>query len=131
MENKKRFGIIGIFVYNPKNYKKINQILSSYFHLIKGRLGIPFKEESVRVISIIFEGTTDELGALTGKLGQLRGVEVKTLLSKVESQKLKVESQQKPSSQKPKACRDARPVRLHQETKKLRNLLYNSKIIAF
>ncbi len=86
MENKKRFGIVGIFVYNSENYKKINQLLSSYFHLIKGRLGIPFKEESVRVISIIFEGTTDELGALTGKLGQINGVEVKTLLSRIKGE---------------------------------------------
>lgn len=82
MEKKKRFGIIGIFVYDPNNYQKINKLLSSYYYLIRGRLGIPFKDESVRVISIIFEGTTDELGALTGKLGNIGGVEVKTLLSK-------------------------------------------------
>ncbi len=82
MKNKKRFGIIGIFVYNPENYQKINLTLSNYSSLIKGRLGLPFNKERLRVISIIFEGTTDDLGSLSGKLGQIEGVEVKTLLSK-------------------------------------------------
>ncbi len=82
MSDKKRFGIIGIFVYNPENYQKINSTLSNYSSLIKGRLGLPLDKEKLRIISIIFEGTTDDLGSLSGKLGQIEGVEVKTLLSK-------------------------------------------------
>jgi len=82
MKDKKRFGVIGIFVYNPENYQKLNSILSDFSFLIKGRLGLPFKEQNLRVISIIFEGTTNDLGSLSGKLGQIGGVEVKTLLSK-------------------------------------------------
>jgi len=79
---KKRVGIVGIFVNDTEKFKQINNILNEYSHLIKGRLGLPFKEHDLRVISLVFEGDTDELGSFTGKIGQFQGIEVKTLLSK-------------------------------------------------
>lgn len=44
-------------------------------------MGIPYRERGISVISIIVEGDTDEIGALTGKLGNLKGVTVKTALT--------------------------------------------------
>lgn len=60
---------------------KVNEILSQYGEMIVGRMGIPYKEKNLSVIALIVDGTTDELGALTGKLGRIRGVRVKTAIA--------------------------------------------------
>jgi len=79
----RRIGVVGIVVDNPKPIvEKINAILSDYSHIITGRMGIPRSEENVSVIALIIGGTTDEVGAMTGKLGSLPGVIVKSALTK-------------------------------------------------
>jgi putative iron-only hydrogenase system regulator len=78
----KRIGVIGIVIDDPKHVSdKINTILSSYGNIIIGRMGIPRHEVNVGVIALIIEGTNDEVGALTGKLGNLSGVTVKSALT--------------------------------------------------
>lgn len=78
----KRIGVIGIVINDPKQtVSKMNSILSAYGHIIVGRMGIPRPEEHVGVIALIVEGNTDEIGALTGKLGNLSGVTVKSALT--------------------------------------------------
>ncbi|MBN2363903.1 iron-only hydrogenase system regulator [candidate division WOR-3 bacterium] len=81
-----RLGVVGIFIYSPDSAREVNNVLSEFSMFIKGRLGIPSVNSSpkINVIAVVFEGTTDELGSLTGKLGNLEGVETKTLLSKRE-----------------------------------------------
>lgn len=79
---EKRIGVVGIVVENMNSTSKLNAILHDHADLILGRLGVPYKEKNVRVIALIVEGTTDQIGALTGKLGNLSGVNVKTALSK-------------------------------------------------
>lgn len=77
----KRLGIIGITIKNRfESAPKVNQTLSEHGNIIVGRMGLPFREKDVNVIGIIIEATTDEVGALTGKLGMLDGVKVKSLL---------------------------------------------------
>jgi putative iron-only hydrogenase system regulator len=61
---------------------KINAILHEFAELILGRMGVPYRGKSISVISLIVEGTTDQIGAMTGKLGNLPGVNVKSALSK-------------------------------------------------
>lgn len=78
----KRLGVIGIVIDEPKHIvQRVNQIISEYSHLIIGRMGIPKPEENVGLIALIIEGTTDEVGAFTGKLGNLAGVTVKSALT--------------------------------------------------
>ncbi|EGO61804.1 TM1266 family iron-only hydrogenase system putative regulator [Acetonema longum] len=78
----RRLGVIGIVVHNPQTISdKVNLLISGYSHMIIGRMGIPRPEESVGIISLIVEGSTDEIGALTGKLGLLPGVTVKSALT--------------------------------------------------
>jgi putative iron-only hydrogenase system regulator len=78
----KRIGVIGIVIDNPKQIgDKVNYLISQYGHLVVGRMGIPKPEENTGVIALIIEGTTDEIGALTGKLGNLPGVTVKSALT--------------------------------------------------
>lgn len=78
----KRIGVIGIVIHEPKTIvDKVNVIVSNYSHLIVGRMGIPKHEEQIGVIALIVEGNTDDIGALTGKLGNLPGVIVKSALT--------------------------------------------------
>jgi putative iron-only hydrogenase system regulator len=58
----------------------VNNILSEYVQIIIGRMGIPYREKNLGIIALIIEGNTDEIGAMTGKLGSLKGVQVKTAL---------------------------------------------------
>ncbi len=78
----KRIGVVGIVIEDLTNISEVNEILHQYSSIIVGRMGIPYKERGVNVISIIVDGTNDEIGALTGKLGKLKGLSVKSALSK-------------------------------------------------
>ncbi|NQT24729.1 CopG family transcriptional regulator [candidate division KSB1 bacterium] len=80
---ERRIGIISIIVYEPDTaYQKLNEILHEYGTLIIGRLGVPYRERQLSIIALIVDGTTDEIGALTGKLGQLESVTVKSSFAK-------------------------------------------------
>ncbi len=74
--------VLGIVINNrEETSKKINNILSDFGHIIVGRMGIPYKEKGISVISIIVDGTNDEIGALTGKLGNINGVKAKVAIT--------------------------------------------------
>lgn len=79
---EKRLGVIGIVVENIKSASKVNEILHDYSNIIVGRMGIPYKNRGVSIISLIVDGTTDEISAMTGKLGRINEVSVKTALAK-------------------------------------------------
>lgn len=80
----KRIAVIGIIVEDRKKAApKVNEILNQYGEIIVGRVGIPYRDRGLNVIALIVDGTTDELGALTGKLGMIEKVEVKSALSKI------------------------------------------------
>ncbi|WP_147820894.1 TM1266 family iron-only hydrogenase system putative regulator [Salidesulfovibrio onnuriiensis] len=78
---EKRIGIIGIIIQERKDAApKVNEMLGTFGELVVGRIGLPYKDRGVSVIGLIVESTTDELGALTGKLGMIQGVRVKSLM---------------------------------------------------
>jgi putative iron-only hydrogenase system regulator len=79
MEN--RLGVIGIVIEDMEVVSRVNQILSHHSQVIVGRMGIPYRQRGVSVISLIVDGSTDEIGSLTGKLGALKGVSVKSALT--------------------------------------------------
>ena len=78
----KRIGVVGIVIEDIIYAKEVNSILHEYANIIVGRMGIPYKEKNLSVISIIVDGTSDEISALTGKLGKTNGVSVKSALTK-------------------------------------------------
>lgn len=81
MDSPNKISVIGIAIKNRDEAAgKVNEILSDFGKIIVGRMGIPFKEKGLSVISIIVDGTNEEIGALSGKLGNLRGVKVKVAL---------------------------------------------------
>lgn len=78
----RRIGVIGIVIEYPKHTSdKVNAVISDHGHIVLGRMGIPRPEYQVGVVSLIIEGTTDEIGSLTGRLGNLPGVTVKSALT--------------------------------------------------
>lgn len=77
----RRIGVVGIVIEDRSKASEINHILSNYSDIIIGRMGIPHKERSLSVISLIVEGTNEEIGAMTGKLGNIKGVQVRAALS--------------------------------------------------
>lgn len=79
----KRLGFIGIIIEDrEKTSGLVNDILSEFSELILARTGLPNAKENYSVITLVIDATTDELGVLTGKLGNIRGVSVKSGLAK-------------------------------------------------
>ena len=76
-----RLGFVGVVVEERCRAEDVNRILSAYGEIIRGRIGIPEKESGLAVIGLIVEGTNEQVGAMTGKLGNLSGVTVKSALT--------------------------------------------------
>ncbi|MDR1909163.1 MAG: iron-only hydrogenase system regulator [Spirochaetaceae bacterium] len=77
-----RIAVIGAVLERPREVQaEFNETLGSFRGIIKGRMGIPFDAEDMSVIAITLQGELDEINALTGKLGKLAGVTVKTAIS--------------------------------------------------
>jgi putative iron-only hydrogenase system regulator len=80
---EKRVGFVGIIVSDrSKSAAVVNNIISEYGDIIIARTGIPYHARNVCVITLVVDATTDELGALTGKLGTVKGVSVKSGVSR-------------------------------------------------
>lgn len=78
----KRIGVIGIVIEEFESANKVNETLHDLAGIIVGRMGIPRPERGISIISLIVEGTSDEISAMTGKLGKIKGVNVKSALTK-------------------------------------------------
>ena len=79
-----RLGVIGIVVEDKGAVLSVQRILSEFSDVIEGRMGIPHKEDGIAVISLIVKGEVERLSALTGKLGRIAGISVKSALTNVE-----------------------------------------------
>jgi len=78
----KRIAIIAAILDTPaKSQKSFNEIISANKHLVRGRMGIPFEQEEIAVVSVTVMGEMDEINALTGKLGKIENVTIKTAIS--------------------------------------------------
>lgn len=80
--NDKRIGIVGIVVEELSCVEQVNAILHEFAHLVVGRMGIPYRERGVSVISLIVDGANDQISAMTGKLGRIAGASVKSMITK-------------------------------------------------
>jgi putative iron-only hydrogenase system regulator len=82
MENQRRIAVVGVVLENrEESADRVNDILSTYGHLVVGRMGIPYREKGIAVISLIVDGTTDEISSMTGKLGNIPGVKVRSAVT--------------------------------------------------
>ncbi|MBR3241335.1 MAG: iron-only hydrogenase system regulator [Parasporobacterium sp.] len=81
-----RVAILGIVIENQESVEKLNGFLHDYSAFIIGRMGVPYKERGISLISIMLDGPADEISALSGKIGQLQGVTAKAVYSKLPQQ---------------------------------------------
>ncbi|MBU2702331.1 putative iron-only hydrogenase system regulator [Sporomusaceae bacterium BoRhaA] len=80
-----RIALIGIVVENKDSVRKLNEILHEYGEYIVGRMGIPYPKRNISVISIVMDAPSDTVSALSGKLGMIPHVNIKTVYSKLSS----------------------------------------------
>lgn len=78
-----RVAIVGIIVENPDSVEKLNAILHEYAGYIVGRMGIPYRERKLSIISIAVDAPQDIISAMAGRIGRLSGVSAKTVYSAV------------------------------------------------
>ena len=77
-----RVAIIGIIVENPEQVGTLNAILHEYSQYIIGRMGIPYAQRNISIISVAVDAPQTEISALSGKLGALKDVSTKTVYTK-------------------------------------------------
>ena len=81
MEN--RIAVIGIIVENKNSIEALNAILHDFGDTIIGRMGIPYRQKGLNIISVVIDAPQDVISALAGKIGALEGVSSKTAFSNV------------------------------------------------
>ena len=83
MDNSEsRVAIMAIIVKDDATVLKLNSILHDYGKYIIGRMGIPYREKNINIISVALDAPGDVISALSGKIGSLEGINVKTAYSK-------------------------------------------------
>lgn len=80
--SENRIAVVAIIVEDLESARAVNDALHKFNKLIVGRLGIPYRERGVNVISVVLDGTSDDISALTGQLGKIGNVTVKAAMSK-------------------------------------------------
>ena len=78
-----RVAVMGIIVEDSSSVESLNGLLHEYAEYIIGRMGLPYKKRGVSIVSIAIDAPQDVISALTGKIGKLQGVSVKTAYSNV------------------------------------------------
>lgn len=80
---KTRVAVMSIIVKSSDTVEKLNHILHDYGEYIIGRMGIPYRQRNINIISIAIDAPQDTISALAGKIGNLDGVSVKTAFSEI------------------------------------------------
>ena len=81
---EERIALVGIIVENPDSVERLNAILHEYSGHIIGRMGIPYREKNLSIISIAMCAPHSVISAMSGKLGMLPGVSSKTIYAKTD-----------------------------------------------
>ncbi len=80
MEN--RISIVSIIVEDTESSGEVNELLHKFGEYIVGRMGVPYRERNISIICVIMEAPGDVISSLSGKLGMIKGVSIKTVISK-------------------------------------------------
>ncbi len=83
MEDK-RIALIGILLDDMNATEQLNAVLHAYRQYIIGRMGIPYRERGVNIISVALDAPSSEISALSGKLGMIKGMSVKVVYAKTQ-----------------------------------------------
>ncbi|NMA80286.1 MAG: iron-only hydrogenase system regulator [Clostridiales bacterium] len=80
-----RIAVISAILEDPNSsQKEFNQVVSEYVDIVRGRMGIPFEDGEIGIVSIVVVGSLDEINSFTGRIGNINNVIVKTAISKKE-----------------------------------------------
>ena len=77
-----RIALVGIIVEDTSAAAAANEILHQFGRFIVGRMGVPYRDKGICIISVIIDAPQQEISAMSGRLGKLPGISVKTLYSK-------------------------------------------------
>lgn len=77
-----RVALIGIIIENSDSVEKMNTLLHEYGSWIIGRMGVPYRQKGISIISVVIDAPMDKISSLSGKLGMLDGVSTKTIYSR-------------------------------------------------
>lgn len=80
-----RVAVMGIIVENNASVENLNSLLHEYGEFIIGRMGLPYRKRNINIISVAIDAPQDIISALSGKIGKLDGISVKTAYSNVTS----------------------------------------------
>lgn len=83
MENNTRIALIGIIVETEESAEPLNHLLHEYRECVVGRMGIPYRDKGVNIISVAVDAPQDTINALSGKIGRLEGVSAKTVYANI------------------------------------------------
>lgn len=79
-----RVAVMSMIVGEDRDVEALNRLLHEYGQYIIGRMGIPYREKHVNIISVVLDAPQNEISALAGKIGNLSNVSVKTAYSNVQ-----------------------------------------------
>ncbi|WP_286152470.1 TM1266 family iron-only hydrogenase system putative regulator [Sporofaciens musculi] len=79
-----RVSVISIMVKDEEAAGEVNQLLHQFRQYVVGRMGIPYRERGISIISVVLDAPQDATSSLSGKLGMLKGVSAKTLTAKTD-----------------------------------------------
>lgn len=77
-----RVALLGIIVENTDEVERLNRILHDYAEYIIGRMGIPYSRKRMNIISVVLDAPEEQISALAGKIGMLRGISSKVIYGK-------------------------------------------------
>ena len=78
-----RVALLGVIVEDPESAEALNALLHQYKVYIIGRMGLPYRQRHINIISLVLDAPSDVISSLSGKVGMLPGVSCKALYSKV------------------------------------------------
>lgn len=76
---EKRVAVLGIIIEDIASAPKVNEVLHEYSEFIIGRMGLPYREKDLNVISVVVDAPMDAINALSGKVGRIDGVSAKAV----------------------------------------------------
>ncbi|MBQ8796178.1 MAG: iron-only hydrogenase system regulator [Clostridia bacterium] len=78
-----RVAVMSIIVENPDSVKELNDLLHTFSQFVIGRMGIPYRDKNINIISVAVDAPQNDISSLSGKIGKLNGVSIKTAYSGV------------------------------------------------
>ena len=78
-----RVALMAIIVEDKDSVKELNELLHEYCEYIVGRMGIPYHKRNISILSVAVDAPNDIISSLSGKIGKLKGVSIKTVYSNV------------------------------------------------